>query len=216
MKTVNEKFRTVIEMNTFWFSNTQFEYTYEGYVNALKETLLHLKNRIEREGLSVELIADFLDKKREFGLKALLALTGISNEHLKRLVTFIRATDVPELNSLVYKDQWLQRTESNQTESIREWGDNTIQNKIHKDQYFRLGIANIFFEGATTATLSKALPLFHLKKLGFSKLNFSTESLLDTLVRYKEFGSYNAKADNNPERNEQWILSSLTKVTPKL
>lgn len=63
MKTTDEKIRTVIEMNTFWFSNRKFETTYEGYINALKENLLHLKNRVEREGLSVELIADFLNEE---------------------------------------------------------------------------------------------------------------------------------------------------------
>lgn len=209
MKTTDEKINTVIERNTFWFSDPKFEDTYEGHVNALKETLLHLKNRIEREGLSVELIADFLHKKGENGLKALLALTGISNENLKRLVTFIRISDVEELNALAYKDQWLEKNEVNHIENIREWGDNTILRKIHKDKYFRLGIANVFYEGATTVTLSKALPLFHLKKFSFSKLNFSIEALLDTLVRYKEFGSYNAKVDNNPERVVEQVLEGI-------
>ena len=209
MKTTDEKFGTVIEMNTFWYHNREFETTYEGHINALKENLLRLKNRVEREGLSVELIADFLHKRGENGLRALLALTGFSNENLKRLVTFIRVSDIPELNALVYKDQWIQRNEVNQTEGIREWGDNTIQRKIHSDKFFRLGIANIFFEGATTEILSKVLPLFHLKKLAFSKLNFNTEALLDTLVRYKEFGSYSGKAKNNPERVVEQILEEM-------
>ena len=107
MKTTDEKIRTVIEMNTFWFSNRKFETTYEGYINALKENLLHLKNRVEREKLSVELIADFLDEEGKDGLTALLALTGFSYELLKRVFTFIRIKDAPELNALVYRDQWL-------------------------------------------------------------------------------------------------------------
>ena len=208
-KTTDEKFRTVIEMNTFWYHNREFETTYEGHINALKENLLHLKNRVEREGLSVELIADFLYKKGANGLKALLALTGFSHEILKRLVTFIRISDAPELNALVYKDQWLHKDESNPTAGIAEWDYDRIEREIGRDEFFRFGIANIFFEGATTPILCKALPLFHLKKLSFSKMNFQMEALLDTLVRYKEFGSYNAKSENNPERVVERLLKEI-------
>ncbi len=208
-RTTDDKFNTVIEMNTFWYYDPEFEESYEGHINALKENLLHLKNRVDREGLSVELISDFLYKKGENGLRSLLALTGFSNELLKRLVTFIRVNDVPELNALVCKDQWLYKDEANPTGGIAEWGDKTIQNKIRKDEFFRLGIANIFFQGATTTILSKALPLFHLKKLNFSKMNFNMEALLDTLVRYKEFGSYNALSINNPEQVLQQLLKQI-------
>ena len=51
MKSVNEKYQTVIEKNTFYFFNPVFEEKYEGYLNSIKETLLVLKNEIENEGL---------------------------------------------------------------------------------------------------------------------------------------------------------------------
>ena len=35
------------------------------------------------------------------------------------------------------------------------------------------------------------------------------EALLDTLVRYKEFGSYNAKSENNPERVVEHLLKEI-------
>lgn len=197
-------------MNTFWYYNPEFEQTYEGHINALKENLLLLRNRVQSEGVSVELIADYLHKKGENGLRALLALTGVSNETLKRLVTFIRVCDNPELNALVYRDQWLQNdNEGTRVEGISEWGSDTIHRKINRDQYFRMGIANIFVEGASTDILSKALPLFNLKKFSFSKLNFDMEALLDTLVRYKESGSYSAKMDNNPERVIEQTLKDI-------
>ena len=85
-------------MNTYWYYNLEFEETYEGHISALKENLLLLRNRVQSEGLSVELISDFLHKKGKNGLRSLLALTGFSNETLKRLVTFIRVNDNPELN----------------------------------------------------------------------------------------------------------------------
>ena len=209
MKTTDEKFRTVIEMNTFWYSNRKFEHAYEGHIHSLKENLLHLKNRVERERLSVELIADFLNEKGKNGLTALLALTGFSYEFLKRVFTFIRVKDTPELNTLVYRNQWLREDKSDSAENIQEWATGYIERRMGRDTFFRLGVANVFFKGATTEMLSKALPLFHLKKLSFSKLNFDMEALLDTLVRYKEFGSYNAKSENNPERVVEKLLKKI-------
>ena len=209
MKKTEEKFRTVIEMNTFWYDNPEFEDTSEGNINTLKENLLHLKNRVEREKLSVELIADFLHKKGENGLKVLLALTGFSNENLKRLVTFIRASDVPELNDLVYKDQWIHKDKVDPIEGIQEWATDKIPREIARDKYFRLGIANVFFEGGTSEILSEKLPLFLLKKLSFSKLNFEMEALLDTLVRYKEGGSYSGKKGNESEQVVGRLLKEM-------
>ena len=209
MKTTDEKFRTVIEMNTFWYSNREFETTYEGHIHVLKETLLHLKNRVEQETLSVEFIAEFLNEKGKNGLTALLALTGFSYELLKRVFTFIRIIDSPELNALVYRDKWLCEDESSSAAAIEEWGRGYIERRMGRDEFFRLGVANIFFEGATAEILSNALPLFHLKKLSFSKLNFDMEALFDTLVRYKEFGSYNAKSERNPERVVERLLKDI-------
>ncbi len=45
----------------------------------------------------------------------------------------------------------------------------------------------------------KTLPLFELKKLSISKLKFEPTALIDTIVRYKEKGSYSGKYENNPE-----------------
>jgi hypothetical protein len=41
--------------------------------------------------------------------------------------------------------------------------------------------------------------LFELKKLSISKLKFEIPALIDSLVRYKEKGSYSGQAENNPE-----------------
>lgn len=83
MKSVEDKFTTVIQKNTFYFFNQKFEESYEGYINSLKETLLIVKNKVETEGLKKE-IFEWLLKEKENGLRALLALTGFSNEYLKR------------------------------------------------------------------------------------------------------------------------------------
>ncbi|MCZ7613210.1 MAG: hypothetical protein M5T52_06660 [Ignavibacteriaceae bacterium] len=51
MKSTDEKFKKVIDKNTFYFYNKEFEESYEGYVNSIKELLLNLKNEIELNGL---------------------------------------------------------------------------------------------------------------------------------------------------------------------
>lgn len=204
-KTTENKFQTVISKNTFYFFNPKFEEYYEGYINSLKETLLNVKNRVETEGLKKEIFEELISEK-ENGLRALLALSGFSNEYLKRLTTIIRIVDYPELNKLVYKEKWYNETNP---ENINEWSDSTILKMIKKNEYFRKGIINIFFEGASISFLADTIPLFELKKLSISKLKFEIPEMIDTLIRYKEKGSYSGKKQNNPEILVEEILNKL-------
>ena len=201
-KTTKEKFQIVIEKNTFYFFNPKFEDQYEGYINSLKETLLNVKNRVETEGLKKEIFEELISEK-ENGLRALLALSGFSNEYLKRLTTIIRIVDYPELNKLVFKDKWFY--EQNAT-NLQEWSDTKILALIKKNEYFRKGIVNLFFEGASIKFLADTIPLFELKKLSISKLKFEIPEMIDTLIRYKEKGSYSGKKKNNPEIVVEEIL----------
>jgi len=206
---VEEKFNTVISKNTFYFSNKEFEERYEGYVNSLRQTLLVLKNKIETDGLKREVFEEMLATK-ENGLKALLALTGFSNESLKRLITFIKAKDDIELNTLAYKDKWISEIPQPEgIEGVREWSDTRIVSLIRTNEYFRKGLVNLFFEGSTVPILSRGFPLFELKKLDITKLNFDLEALVDTPVRYKEKGSYSGKKENNPETVIENILNEM-------
>jgi len=204
-KSVEAKFSTVIQKNTFYFFNSKFEENYEGYINSLKETLLIVKNKVETEGLKKE-IFEWLLSEKENGLRALLALTGFSNEYLKRLTTIIRIVDNPELNKLVYKEKWYKETNP---DNIQEWSDSTILKQIQKSVFFRKGIVNIFFEGASIPFLANTIPLFELKKLSISKLKFEIPELIDTLIRYKEKGSYSGMKGNNPETIIAEILDRL-------
>jgi hypothetical protein len=205
MKSVQEKFDVVISKNTFYFFNKKFEEQYEGYLNSIKETLLVLKNRIQTEGLKKDFFEELISKK-ENGLRALLSLTGFSNEYLKRLTTIIRVVSVPELDKLVYKEHWPQ--DKNQID-IKEWSDDKISSLIEENTYFRKGIVNIFFEGATVPFLVNTMPLFELKKLSISKLKFELPEMIDTLIRYKEKGSYSGMKENNPEIVIEAILNKL-------
>lgn len=205
MRTTDEKFLTIVSKNTFYFHNTEFEEKYESYINSVKETLLLLKNEVQTQGLRKETVAKLIADKKH-GLAAILALTGLSNEFFKRLITIIRAVDDAELSKLVYKDGWQQ---SKLTENLSEWGDSTIQGMIRKNESFRNGVVNIFFEGATIPFLSSTLPLFELKKLSISKLNFDDTAMVDTLIRYKEKGSYSGNKENNSEGLIKELLESL-------
>lgn len=196
MANINDtKFKTVIDKNTFYFYNPVFQEKYESYINSLKETLLVLKNKVETEGLKKEFFeALLLDK--ENGLRALLALTGFANESLKRLLTVVRVADNKELSKLLYKDKWAKKESGIE---LSEWGDTKIIKLLQDNSDFRKGLVNLFFEGSTVPFLSQTLPLFELKKLSISKLKFEIPAMIDTLVRYKEKGSYSGKSENNPE-----------------
>lgn len=203
--TTDLKFKTVINKNTFYFFNPVFEEKYEGYLNSLKEILLILKNEIETKGLRKEFFENLLIEK-ENGLRALLALTGFSNETLKRLTTIIRVVNDPELSKLVYKDKWFQDEDVN---NLKEWSDPQIAKFIKENEFFRKGIVNIFFGGSTIPFLTKTIPLFELKKLSVSKLKFELPEMIDTLIRYKEKGSYSGMKENNPEILIEEILDRL-------
>lgn len=201
--TTQQKYQTVLDKNTFYFYNPVFQEKYESYLISLNETLLVLKNQVETQGLKKEHFENLLAEK-ENGLRALLALTGFANESLKRLVTVVRVAENKELAKLLLKDKW---EETEQLDAIKEWSDSKIESMIKKNVYFRKGLVNLFFEGSTVPFLTQTLPLFELKKLSISKLKFEVPAMIDTLIRYKEKGSYSGQAENNPE----YLIKSLLK-----
>jgi len=204
-KTTQEKFKIIIDKNTFYFFNQDFEEKYEGHINSLRETLLVLKNEVDTKGLKKDIFEKLLENN-DNGLVALLTLTGFSNESFKRLTTLIRVVDNKVLSKLSLKEQW---DEEEGLESIKEWSSTKITKKIKENEFFRKGIVNIFFEGATIPFLADTIPLFELKKLSISKLKFDLSAMIDTLVRYKEKGSYSGKKGNNPEIVIENLLESL-------
>ena len=206
-RTNTEKANTVLTRNTFWFQTPSFEEKSEADITALKETLLVVRNQIQTQNLTKKLIDDLILEKKN-GLKALLALTGFSNETFKRLITFIRIVDDKELSKLTYKDHWLEKSDSEKSD-IKEWSNLKIEKKIRECANFRKGVVNLFFEGCTVPVLSETLPLFELKKLGVSKLSFEAEAMIDTLIRYKEKGSYSGKEQNNAEVVIQNLLDDM-------
>lgn len=132
----------------------------------------------------------------------------MSKESLKRLVTFVRIVDDEELSKLSYRAHWMSNAELN-GDDTREWPDKKIENKLRMSPYFRKGIVNLLYEGATVPSLSRTLPLFELRKLSISKLCFEPEAMIDTLIRYKEKGSYSGQKSNNPEVVIEDLLANM-------
>ena len=85
MKSVDDKYKTVLDKNTYFFFNEKFEQNYEGYINSIKETLILLKDEIDSKGLKKETIENIIKNKAN-GLRAILALNGFSNEYFLRLI----------------------------------------------------------------------------------------------------------------------------------
>lgn len=204
-KSTEQKFKTIIDKNTFYFFNDEFEQKYEGYLTSLSQTLLVVKNTVETQGLKKEIFEDLLLTKKH-GLRALLALTGLSNETLKRLITIVRVINDNELNLITCKNKWC---ENENIDSLKEWSDAKLNKLIKQNKYFRKGIVNLFFEGSSIPFLATTMPLFELKKLSISKLKFDLPEMIDTLIRYKEKGSYSGKKDNNAETIIENILDKL-------
>lgn len=201
-----KKYETVITKNSFYFSNSEFEEKYEANtINLLKTLLLHLQNEIKNKGCKESVFIEFL-QNNEFGLEALLVLNGIANENLKRIITLARIVNDKDLSTLLYLHEWNDKSNTN---DIKEWGDKKIKTLIRKNEAFAKGLINLFFKGSSNPFLAKILPLFELQKLNFLKINFEPISMLDTLIRYKQKGSYSGAMENNPESSIKGILNKF-------
>lgn len=196
MRTIREKIDTVIKKNTFFFNNKEFEQKYETHINAIVNILKNLRSNIQNQPVSQELIFDTI-RNNEKGLAAILALTGLSNELFKRLLTAISIIEDESLSKLVYKDKW--DFDLSKNGRVQEFSNAKIARLIKNNDYFLKGVVNLFFQGASNSVLMDRLPLFELKKLSISKIGFDINELLDTVVRYKEKGSYSGQAENNAE-----------------
>ena len=190
--TTEEKFNIVIAKNTYFFYNQEHEEYYEGNISSIAQNIFLLKNKIETQGLTESVLLEHITQIDD-GLDAILTITGFSKESLQRIVTYFRVVDEETLNQHFYKDRWAGDSFSS------EWGLDKIKSIVKSNRHFAQGIVNLFFKGSTIPIIKNVLPLFEYKKLDINKFSFSTESLVDTLIRYKTKGSYKAAKGGNPE-----------------
>jgi hypothetical protein len=208
MKSPEEKYLNVIKNNTFYYYDEEFESEYEKHIFSVREAIIYLRNEVANRGCKKEVFEDFLGSKRDLGLKALLAVTGFSNEGFKRLITVVRIVDDQEVSRLVYKEKWAgtKTVLQEETPEVTEWGTEKIEALVRDNEHFRKGVVNIFYDGSGVEFFRKVLPTFEFQKFSLEKLRFDMSAIMDTLARYKEKGSRSAKKMNNPESLVHEIL----------
>jgi len=199
---LNDKFNIVIDKNTFYFYNQKYEEYYEGCISSIAQNIFLLRNKIMTKGLKESTLLEHITGVED-GLDAILTITGFSKESLLRLVTFIRVIDDSSISKLVNKDAW-PISEDFKT----EWSLDKIKTLIKTNAKFAEGVVNLFFRGSTVPIIGRVLPLFEFKKLDINKFNFSIESLVDTIIRYKTKGAYKANKGGNPEVVIEEILTA--------
>ena len=196
-----EKYQIILNNNTYFFSNPEYEEEYEANIVQLCELLASLKRQVDAQGLRKELFVDFI-QQRDQALKALLTLTGFSRESLRRLITFVRVVDDSTLNHALKHSDWSGEAFDG------EWTEKHIIKLSQTNRAFAECLVTLFFDGATYDVFKKVLPLFELKKLSASKFNLKVEDLIDTIVRYNVRGAYKASRFNNPEILLERILEN--------
>jgi len=198
----DEKYQTILDKNSFFFQSDEFEKyekVYENFTSANLQSLLKLRGKISSDGLKKEFFVEYIMKEK-MGFQNILALIAFSQEIFLRLITRIRMLDDSELDSLINLEEWPT------TKTSSEWGMPKIENLIKENKKIASGIINLLFEGSKNQKIQGILPMFEWKKLNLNKDNFSTEALLDTILRYKYKGSSKADSGSNAEKVIQKIL----------
>ncbi len=207
MATAEDFYKKVIEKNTFYYFNQDFEERYGAeQIGSLRGLLYNLFLSVKSDRAIRKSHVDELLRQRN-GLRAVLALNGFANEQLNRVITLARVINDSSLDELLNRKNWDIKEKDNPN-NVSEWGTSRIEKLVRNDSAFRAGIVNLFFDGINNPCLQRYLPPFELHKLTSEKLSFDTAAFLDTLVRYKEKGSYSGKRANNPEGAIRQILHS--------
>lgn len=203
----DELFKRVLQRNTFYFFDREVEEDYDAaHIDTIAGILQNLRIQVQSDDTKRQYFEDVLCQ--EHGLTALLALTGLSLEQLKRVTTVARVVNEPSLDALLNRQEWSIQ-ENNEPWEVSELGTGRILKLVRTDPAFRAGILNLFFQGNQNSYLRQMFPPFELKKLGVHKLDFSPRSIMDTLVRYKEKGSRSGKKVNNAATLIAEILDSM-------
>ena len=207
MATAEDFYQRVLDKNTFYYFDDEFEKQYDAQqITRLNALLASLFEKVRADGVRKAFFDELL--QQDNGLRALLALNGFSNEQLNRVITLARVINDQDLDSLLNRSRW-GITDNVDSTDISEWGTSRIERLVRSNSEFRRGLVNLFFDGATNSSITRYLPPFEVKKLTVQKLNFDTNAIVDTLVRYKEKGSYSGKRGNNPEKQIKLILEDL-------
>lgn len=201
-----EKYATVMQLNTYYFSDVGVTDKYQGSIEAIANLLQNLYEKVKRDGPKEDFFDEVLQKP--YGLEAILALNGLSLEQLKRIITFSRIMKDADLDQLLLRVNWSKPDKKDA--QIKEWDSDTLKRLAREDAFFRRGLINLFFNGASNPRLVNVLPALELHKLGVRKLNFDVSVLLYTLANYQKRGG--GAGANNAEILIRKILDDYTIV----
>lgn len=196
---------SIKQNNTYYFVNEQFEDEFEQYVSSLKKSFISFQEKLQCE-FKKEVFEELL--MEDHGLKILLTSTGFSQEGLLRLISLSRVSNDSVLNELLFKTEWFDDSQNN----FKEWSSKKIESLVKNNEYFRKGVVNVFFDAPTIPFIANTLKPFEVRKLGIEKLKdivTMSEETIDTLIRYREKGSYTGKKENNAETAIENVLEEL-------
>lgn len=196
---------SIKQNNTYYFVNEQFEDEFEQYVSSLKKSFISFQEKLQYE-FKKEVFEELL--MEDHGLKILLTSTGFSQEGLLRLISLSRVSNDSVLNELLFKTEWFDDSQNN----FKEWSSKKIESLVKNNEYFRKGVVNVFFDAPTIPFIANTLKPFEVRKLGIEKLKdivTMSEETIDTLIRYREKGSYTGKKENNAETAIENVLKEL-------
>ena len=118
---------------------------------------------------------------KQDGLRAILALNGLSMSTLVKIIHLARICEDEALrDTLRFRDWDIETVED--TQDVWEAGE--VVSLIMDNAAFRGGVINLFFEGVSLPVLHNHFPLREMTKLSSMRLSFKPHVLIETLVEY--------------------------------
>lgn len=204
LPSVEEKLKIIREKNTFFTrASPEVEQKYQSWVEGIVSALKKWKGIIRKESkldekVLLKLLADFLHSE-EYGFDAALTLSGLSNEKLFRIISFLRMAYAKGLYHS--KSEWIKE------EATGEWKAEAIKARLSDAPEFAFDVAKILL-GKETSIVQRLSP-FEQKCLKPDKFLFVEDAMLDALSRYSLHGSFSAAKGAAPEQVVKSCLDEL-------
>jgi hypothetical protein len=195
-RTIDEKWQTIIGMNTLVLVNKKFEDEVDKNIERLISETVELQLELKKFGCNEKVIGDLIEKNN--GLILLSTYTTLSLELLQGIITSIRLKDDEDYNTFFNKDKW--NTNILVNNKIKNWGIKKIQKLIQTNKYFKECIVKIFINGYDNLELKN-----YSDKIN-SIITLHPE-VMDSMLRKKLKGSNAAKKENNAELKIEDILN---------
>lgn len=194
--TLDQKFQTVINKNTWVLVNKKFEDKVDTNIERLISETVELQLELKKSGCNEKTIGALIEKNN--GLILLSTYTTLSLESLQGIITRIRLEDDKDYNTFFNKDKW--NTDIFVNNKIKNWGIKKIQKLIRTNKYFKECIVRIFINGYDNLKLKNYSDTINA-------IITIDPVIMDSMFRQKLKGSNAAKKENNAELKIEDILN---------